>query len=121
MPREAKYDVLFEPVTVGPKTLKNRFWQVPHCNGAGSDRSGFQAAFRGMKAEGGWSAVFTEICSIDPGGDVMPWVASKLWDDGDIRNLAQMCDAIHAHDALAGVELLHRLIRSGSGPLLQVP
>ena len=107
MGREAKYDVLFEPVTVGPKTLKNRFWQVPHCNGAGSDNPGFQAAFRGMKAEGGWSAVFTEICSIDPGGDVMPWVASKLWDDGDIRNLAQMCDVIHAHDALAGVELLH--------------
>ena len=37
MPREAKYDILFEPVPVGPKTLKNRFWQVPHCNGAGSD------------------------------------------------------------------------------------
>ena len=107
MPREAKYDILFEPVQLGPKTLRNRFWQVPHCNGAGSDRPGFQAAFRGMKAEGGWGAVFTEVCTISPGGDVMPWVASKLWDDGDVRNLAQMTEAIHAHDALAGVELCH--------------
>ncbi|WP_088288151.1 FAD-dependent oxidoreductase [Kineosporia sp. A_224] len=107
MPREAKYDVLFEPIQIGPHTLKNRFWQVPHCNGAGSDRPGFQAAFRGMKAEGGWSAVFTEVCSIAPGGDVMPWVASKLWDAGDVRNLREMTDAIHAHDALAGVELCH--------------
>ena len=107
MPREAKYDILFEPVQLGPKTLRNRFWQVPHCNGAGSDRPGFQAAFRGIKAEGGWGAVFTEVCSISPGGDVMPWVASKLWDDGDVRNLAQMTEAIHAHDALAGVELCH--------------
>ena len=35
MPREPKYDILFEPIQLGPKTLRNRFWQVPHCNGAG--------------------------------------------------------------------------------------
>lgn len=107
MPREAKYNVLFEPVKLGPKTLKNRFWQVPHCNGAGSDKPGFQAAFRGMKAEGGWGAVFTELCTIAPGADIMPWVAAKLWDAGDTRNLARMTAAIHEHDALAGVELCH--------------
>ena len=107
MARESRYDVLFDPIQLGPKTLRNRFWQVPHCNGAGSDRPGFQAAFRGMKAEGGWGAVFTEVCSIAPGGDIMPWVASKLWDAGDVRNLAQMCDSIHEHGSLAGVELVH--------------
>ncbi|KQV75210.1 hypothetical protein ASC61_09460 [Aeromicrobium sp. Root344] len=107
MARESRYDVLFDPIQLGPKTLRNRFWQVPHCNGAGSDRPGFQAAFRGMKAEGGWGAVFTEICTIAPSSDVMPWVSSKLWDAGDVRNLAQMCDAIQEHDALAGVELVH--------------
>lgn len=107
MPREPRYDPLFEPIQLGPLTLKNRFWQVPHCNGAGSDRPGFQAQFRAMKAEGGWGAVFTEVCQISPGADVMPWVASKLWDSGDVRNLRQMTDAIHAHDALAGVELCH--------------
>lgn len=105
--REPRYDILFEPIQIGPKVLKNRFWQVPHCNGAGSDNPGFQASFRGMKAEGGWGAVFTEVCSIAPGGDIMPWVASKLWDSGDVRNLAKMCEAIHEHDGLAGVELVH--------------
>jgi len=30
MPRDPKYDCLFEPVRIGPKTLKNRFYQVPH-------------------------------------------------------------------------------------------
>jgi len=107
MPREPKYDVLFEPIAMGPKTLKNRFLQVPHCNGAGSDRPGFQAKFRGMKAEGGWGAIFTEVCQIVPSADVMPWVASKLWDQGDVINLRQMTDEIHKHDALAGVELCH--------------
>ena len=38
MARDPKYDCLFEPIRIGPKTMKNRFYQVPHCNGAGSER-----------------------------------------------------------------------------------
>ena len=105
MARNPKYDVLFEPIELGPKTLPNRFWQVPHCNGAGSDRPGMQAEFRAVKAEGGWGAVFTEVCVMSPDGDVMPWVGAKLWDEGDVRNLSLMCERIHDHDALAGVEM----------------
>lgn len=107
MARDPKYDKLFEPIQLGPKTLRNRFWQVPHCNGAGSDRPGMQAEFRAMKAEGGWGAVFTEVCNVNHAGDVMPWVGSKLCDSGDVRNLSLMCDRIHDHGGLAGVELLH--------------
>ncbi|MSO41211.1 MAG: FAD-binding protein [Solirubrobacterales bacterium] len=103
--RDPKYDVLFEPIELGPKTLPNRFWQVPHCNGAGSERPGMQAEFRAVKAEGGWGAVFTEVCVMTPDGDVTPWVGARLWDEGDIRNLSLMCDRIHDHDALAGVEM----------------
>ena len=105
--RDPKHDILFEPIQLGPKQLRNRFWQVPHCNGAGVDRPGMQAHFRGMKAEGGWGAVHTEVCMVVPHGDVWPMVCSKLWDEGDVRNLAAMCDAVHAHDSLAGVELAH--------------
>ena len=82
MARDPKYDVLFEPIQLGPKTLKNRFWQVPHCNGAGSDKPGMQAKFSGTKAEGGWGAVFTEMCTISADGDVFPLVSAKIWDDG---------------------------------------
>ena len=35
MARDPRYDVLFEPVRIGPVTAKNRFYQVPHCNGGG--------------------------------------------------------------------------------------
>ncbi|MGH2871871.1 MAG: hypothetical protein ACRDL5_05360, partial [Solirubrobacteraceae bacterium] len=66
MPRDPKYDILFEPIQIGPKTLKNRFYQVPHCIGAGSEKPGMQAYHRGMKAEGGWGACCTEYCSIHP-------------------------------------------------------
>ena len=43
MARDPKYDILFEPIDIGPKTLKNRFYQVPHCIGAGSEKPGMQA------------------------------------------------------------------------------
>ena len=66
MSRDPRHDILFEPVRIGPKTLRNRFYQVPHCTGFGVEKPWTQAAFRGMKAEGGWAAVCTEYCSINP-------------------------------------------------------
>jgi dimethylamine/trimethylamine dehydrogenase len=35
MTRDARYDIFFEPVRIGPVTAKNRFYDVPHCNGTG--------------------------------------------------------------------------------------
>jgi dimethylamine/trimethylamine dehydrogenase len=103
--RDPKYDILFEPIDLGPKTLKNRFYQVPHCIGAGSEKPGFQAYHRGMKAEGGWGACCTEYCSIHPESDDTSRVSARIWDEGDVRNLAAMCDKLHEHGALAGIEL----------------
>jgi len=105
MARDPKYDCLFEPIQIGPKTLKNRFYQVPHCNGAGSERPGSQAAFRAMKAEGGWGAMCTEYCSIHPESDDTHRLSARLWDEGDVINLGHMCDELHKYGALAGVEM----------------
>ena len=35
MARDPRHDVLFEPVRIGPKIARNRFYQVPHCPGRG--------------------------------------------------------------------------------------
>ena len=107
MGREQRHDILFEPVRIGPKTLRNRFYQVPHCTGFGVEKPWTQAAFRGMKAEGGWAAVCTEYCSISPESDETPYVSARLWDDEDMRALRMMTDRAHEHGALAGVELWH--------------
>ena len=85
MARDPKYDILFEPIQLGPKTLKNRFYQVPHCIGAGSEKPGFQAYHRGMKAEGGWGAICTEYCSIHPESDDTMRVSARIWDDDDVQ------------------------------------
>jgi dimethylamine/trimethylamine dehydrogenase len=105
MARDPKHDILFQPIKIGPKTLRNRFYQVPHCIGAGSDRPGFQAAHRSVKAEGGWAGINTEYCSIHPESDDTHRLSARIWDEGDVRNLRAMTDHIHKHGALAGVEL----------------
>lgn len=105
MARDPKHDILFEPIQIGPKTLRNRFYQVPHCIGAGSDKPGFQAAHRSMKAEGGWAAMNTEYCSIHPESDDTMRVSARIWDEGDVRNLRAMTDEVHKYGALAGVEM----------------
>ena len=107
MPRDPRYDILFEPVRIGPVTARNRFFQVPHCNGMGHQMPAAHAAMREAKAEGGWAVISTEECEIHPSGDVTPYVEARLWDDADIPALALMCDRVHAHGSLAAVELTH--------------
>ncbi len=104
---DPNHEILFEPVTIGPKTLRNRFYQVPHCSGFGTDKPWTQAAHRGMKAEGGWAAVCTEYAPFSPESDEGPLVAARFWDRDDMRALRLMTDAAHRHGALAGLELHH--------------
>lgn len=105
--RDPRYDPLFEPIRIGPVTAKNRFFQVPHCNGMGHAMPLAHAAMREVKAEGGWAVVSTEECEIHPSTDLTPYVEARLWDDRDIPALALMCEKVHAHGALAAVELTH--------------
>jgi dimethylamine/trimethylamine dehydrogenase len=103
--RDPIYDVLFTPLPVGPKVLKNRFYQVPHCTSFGTEYAASQAVFRSVKAEGGWAAVTLEYCSISPYSDAHPRVSARLWDDDDVSSLTVVCDEVHKHGALAGIEL----------------
>jgi dimethylamine/trimethylamine dehydrogenase len=107
MARDPRYDVLFEPVKIGPVTAPNRFYQVPHATGMGYLKPQSSAAMRGIKAEGGWGVVCTEYCSIHPSSDDEPWPTASLWDDEDVRSNASMVEEVHRHGSLAGVELWH--------------
>jgi len=86
MSRDPRYDILFEPVRIGPVTARNRFYQVPHCNGSGYRYPRTQAAMRGMKAEGGWAVVCTEWCTVHPSSDTTPSASamrSRCWTGPD--------------------------------------
>ncbi len=107
MPRDPRFDLLFEPVEIGPVTAPNRFYQVPHCTGMGYRRPNSVAALRGVKAEGGWGTVCTEYCSIHPSSDDEPYPTASIWDDDDVKAMSMTVEAIHEHGALAGIELWH--------------
>jgi len=105
MARDPRFDPLFEPMRIGPKTARNRFYQVPHCTGMGRAFPTPSAVSRGIKAEGGWAVVCTEQCDIHQTGNILSQV--RLWDEKDIAPLARAADQIHAHGSLAGIELVH--------------
>jgi dimethylamine/trimethylamine dehydrogenase len=111
---ENPFHLLFEPVKIGPVTAPNRFYQVPHCNGMGHRMPRSLAAMRGMKAEGGWGVVCTEEVEIHHTSDLSPNVEGRLWDEADIPALQLMTDAVHAHGALAGIELTYSGMHAGN-------
>src|SRR6476646_1810850 len=105
--RDPRYDVLFEPVSLGPVTARNRFFQVPHCNGMGHTHPSAHAEMRGVKAEGGWAVVCTEEVELHHSTDVAGFVEGRLWDDADIPMHERLVAKVHEHGSLAGIELVH--------------
>lgn len=107
MPPADHHAILFEPIAIGPKTLRNRFYNVPHGTAYGVLRPSTWAAYRAVRAEGGWAAVSTEFSSVGPSSDEFPLHSSDIWDEEDARRHGLMVDSVHAHGALAGIELHH--------------
>ena len=60
---------------------------------------------RSFKVEGGSAGVNSEYLSIHPESDDTHRLFARLWDEGDVRNLRAMTDAVHKHDGLCGVEM----------------
>ena len=87
--RDPRYDILFEPMAIGPVTAKNRFYQVPHCNGGGYRDPSAAAEMRGIKAEGGWGVIFTEQTEMHHTSEITPFIELRLWEDQDIPALRQ--------------------------------
>jgi dimethylamine/trimethylamine dehydrogenase len=112
---DPRHAVLFEPIDIGPKTLPNRFYQVPHASGFGVERPRTHAAFRGIKAEGGWGGVCVDYTSFSLESEESPAVSALFWDDADAKALGLSAEAIHAHGGLAGIELFHGGAHSENG------
>ena len=101
------YDILFEPVQIGPVKTRNRFYQVPHCTGMGHRYPRSEARLRGVKAEGGWGVVSTQETEIHPTSDLTPANEGRLWDDSDIPALRHMAESVQEHGSLAAIQLAH--------------
>src|ERR1700712_2861085 len=112
--RRPAHDVLFEPLKVGNKTFRNRFYVVPFSTGYAMDRIKTSAGFRGTQGEGGWAAVSVGMCSTRPDSVYQAGSHERLWGNEDEQRLREVVDAIHAHGALATIELGHRGALTGN-------
>ena len=121
MSRDSRYDILFEPMAIGPVIAKNRFYQVPHCNGGGYRDPSAAAEMRGIKAEGGWGVIFTEQCEMHHTSEITPFIELRLWDDRDIPMIAKMADRMKEHGALAGIQLAYSGINGPNLYTKEVP
>ncbi|MCB2093775.1 MAG: FAD-dependent oxidoreductase [Rhodobacteraceae bacterium] len=119
--RDPRYDILFEPVRIGPVTAKNRFFQVPHCNGGGYRDPSAVVEMRRVKAEGGWGVIFTEQVELHPSSEITPFIELRLWDDKDIPALARMAEAMKSQGALAGIELAYSGVNGSNLYTREVP
>jgi dimethylamine/trimethylamine dehydrogenase len=70
----SSFDVLSEPVRIGPVTASNRFYPIPRCSALGYRMPLGLAAMRGMKAEGASGVVGTEEVEIHHASDLSPYL-----------------------------------------------
>jgi dimethylamine/trimethylamine dehydrogenase len=119
--RDPRYDILFEPVKIGPHTAKNRFYQVPHCNGGGYRDPSAAAEMRATKAEGGWGVIFTEQTEMHHSSEITPFIELRLWEDQDIPSIARMAERMKTHGALAGIQLAYSGINGPNLYTKEVP
>jgi dimethylamine/trimethylamine dehydrogenase len=121
MARDPRYDILFEPMKIGPVTAKNRFYQVPHCNGGGYRDPSAAAEMRRVKSEGGWGVIFTEQCELHHTSEITPFIELRLWEDQDMPALAKMAEAMKSNGALAGIQLAYSGINGPNLYTREVP
>lgn len=106
------YDILFEPLKIGPVTAPNRLVMMPYANGHSHLMPNGAIGIREMRAMGGWGIIGMQLSEIDPTSDLSGLPYERLWDDGDVRAHAKSVERIHAHGALASIELAHTGLRS---------
>ncbi len=105
--RDPRYDILFEPVQIGPVMMKNRFYVAPHADSFGMSKIDEMIAYRRARAEGGWGAVCTGETMIHETSDHAPFICTRISSDSFIEPLSRLTSAIHEYDSLAGIELAH--------------
>ena len=117
---DARYEILFEPVRIGPVTAPNRFYAVPHATGHSPLMPNGSIALREMKAEGGWGTVAMQLAEIDPSSDISNLPIETFWDQQDIRSHRALTGRLRAKGALSAIEIAHTGMR-GRGMAYGLP
>lgn len=99
---------LFEPLTIGSITLKNRIVVSPMCEYSSEDgfANDWHLVHLGSRAVGGAGLVITEACAVSPEGRISP-ADLGIWKDEHITELKHINRFIKKHGAVPGIQLAH--------------
>ena len=101
---------LFNPITIGPMTAKNRLLMPAMSINFGVDEQGFVTEqlidYFVARARGGAGMLLVGGGAVHPTGVELPDLP-KLWNDACIPSLTRMVDAVRPYDACFGVQLMH--------------
>ena len=102
-----KFNAMFQPIEIGPMTVKNRFVVPPmgnnfaHTDGTMSDQS---VAYYGARAKGGFGLITLEATVVHKGAKGGPRKPC-LYDDSAIPSFKKVIDACHAEGAKVSIQL----------------
>ena len=102
-----KFDAMFQPIQIGPVTVKNRFVVPPMGNnfantdGTMSEQS---VAYYRERAKGGFGLITIEATVVHKGAKGGPRKPC-LYDDSTIESFKKVVDACHAEGAKVSVQL----------------
>lgn len=99
---------LFEPLALRGVTLRNRIGVSPMCEYSSEDgfANDWHFVHLGSRAVGGAGLVFTEAAGVAPEGRISPQDLG-IYKDEHIPELRRIVDFVHAHGAVAGMQLAH--------------
>ncbi len=101
---------LFDPITLGGLTVKNRIWLSPMCQYSVEQQDGVPTDWHlvhlGARAVGGFGLLFTEATAVLPEGRISPQ-DTGLWNDEQVAAWRRIVDFVHAQDAAIAVQLAH--------------
>ncbi|MDO4943158.1 MAG: FAD-dependent oxidoreductase [Lachnospiraceae bacterium] len=102
-----KFNAMFQPIQIGPMTVKNRFVVPPMGNnfantdGTWSEQS---IAYYGARAKGQFGLITIEASVVHEGAKGGPRKPC-LYNDDSIESLSKICDACHAEGAKVSIQL----------------
>lgn len=99
---------LFEPLTLGDVTLRNRIVVSPMCEYSAVDGvpNDWHMVHLGSRAVGGAGLVFTEATSISPEGRISPG-DTGLWNETQVQAWARIARFVASNGAVPGIQLAH--------------
>ena len=99
---------LFEPLTIGDVTLRNRIAVSPMCEYSAIDGlpDDWHLVHLGSRAVGGAGLVFTEATAVSAEGRISP-ADTGLWNDAQKLAWSRIVGFIDAQGAVAGIQLAH--------------